>query len=193
MGEAPEDAPPHLHLFLAALFAVVTVAAAADLLLDRPESLLSFHVAAEASLVLLTLGAATWLTWGWYGALKEVRALQSAVSDREAERDAWQEQAGQILLGLGRAIDDQFTAWKLTPTERETALMLLKGYSHKRIARLTGRSERTVRQHGVAVYRKSGLAGRSALAGFFLEDVLLPDPSPLAAPSDPPAAGREAV
>jgi hypothetical protein len=31
-----------------------------------------------------------------------------------------------------------------------------------------------VRQHAVAVYRKSGLAGRAELAAFFLEDLLLP-------------------
>jgi len=36
------------------------------------------------------------------------------------------------------------------------------------------RSERTVRQHAVAVYRKSGLAGRAELSAFFLEDLLLP-------------------
>jgi hypothetical protein len=32
----------------------------------------------------------------------------------------------------------------------------------------------TVRQHAVAVYRKSGLAGRAELSAFFLEDLLLP-------------------
>ena len=58
--------------------------------------------------------------------------------------------------------------------EARVALMLLKGLSHKRIARDTQTSERTVRQHSVAVYRKSGLSGRAALAGFFLESLLLP-------------------
>ena len=52
--------------------------------------------------------------------------------------------------------------------------MLLKGHSHKRIARLTERSDRTVRQHAVAVYRKAGLAGRSELSGFFLEGLFSP-------------------
>jgi DNA-binding NarL/FixJ family response regulator len=43
---------------------------------------------------------------------------------------------------------------------------------------MTGRSERTVRQHAVAVYEKSGLHGRSELAAFFLDAVLLPDQPP---------------
>jgi hypothetical protein len=31
-----------------------------------------------------------------------------------------------------------------------------------------------VRQQAIAVYRKSGLAGRAELSAFFLEDLLLP-------------------
>jgi DNA-binding NarL/FixJ family response regulator len=58
--------------------------------------------------------------------------------------------------------------------EREIALLLMKGYSHKAIARDRGRSERTVRQHAVAIYQKSGLGGRAELAAFFLEDLMLP-------------------
>lgn len=54
------------------------------------------------------------------------------------------------------------------------ALLLLKGHSHKAIARLTSRSSQTARQHASAVYKKSGLAGRAELAAFFLEDLMLP-------------------
>lgn len=95
-----------------------------------------------------------------------------------AERDAWRRSAESVLAGLGQAIDRQFTAWGLTPTEREVALLLLKGYGHKQVAAQTGRGERTVRQHAVAVYQKSGLAGRAELAAFFLQDLMLPGGTP---------------
>ena len=52
--------------------------------------------------------------------------------------------------------------------------MLLKGLSHKEIAVVRDTSERTVREQSRAVYRKSGLSGRSSFAAFFLEDLLLP-------------------
>jgi len=52
--------------------------------------------------------------------------------------------------------------------------MLLKGLSHKEIAAMRQTSERTIREQARAVYRKSGLAGRSSLAAFFLEDLLPP-------------------
>ncbi len=98
---------------------------------------------------------------------------------QRGERDAWRERAETLLRGLGEAIDAQLREWQLTPPERDTALLLLKGYGHKEIASLAGRSERTVRQHAVAVYRKSGLGGRAELAAFFLEDLLLPpEPAP---------------
>jgi DNA-binding NarL/FixJ family response regulator len=75
---------------------------------------------------------------------------------------------------LGKAIEDKFRAWGLTPVESEVALLLLKGHSHKEIAFMTGRGEKTVRQHAVSVYQKSALRGRAELAAFFLEGVTLP-------------------
>ena len=75
---------------------------------------------------------------------------------------------------LGAAIDRQFDRWGLSPAERESALLQLKGLRHRDIAELHQTSERTVRQQALSVYRKSGLNGRSDLAAFFLEDLLLP-------------------
>ena len=65
---------------------------------------------------------------------------------RAAERDAWRARTDKLLRGLGEEIDAQLREWGLTPTERETALLLLKGYGHKEIAALQEKSERTVRQ-----------------------------------------------
>ena len=73
------------------------------------------------------------------------------------------------------AIAEQFSQWQLTPAEREVAMLLLKGHSHKYIARLTHRSERTVRQHAISAYHKAGVGGRVELAGFFLGGLMLPE------------------
>ena len=86
----------------------------------------------------------------------------------------WRAESRALLNGLGDAIETQFSRWNFTDAEREVALLLLKGKSHKEIAHATGRSERTVRQHAVVVYQKSGCAGRAELAAFFLEDLVLP-------------------
>jgi DNA-binding NarL/FixJ family response regulator len=54
------------------------------------------------------------------------------------------------------------------------ALLLVKGLALKDVAQVRATSERTVRQQSLAIYRKSGLAGRAELAAFFLEDLLSP-------------------
>lgn len=188
MKRPRSDESPNLQLILAFLFLAVVVGGVIDLILDRPERFLSAHVLFELGLITLSLGAASYLARGWYATAAQVRALEIAVETHQAERDAWRDRAGRALVGLGEAISAQFDAWRLTPAESETALMLVKGHSHKRIARSTDRSERTVRQHAVAVYRKAGLHGRAELAGFFLGDLLLPADSK--AETAAAAAGR---
>jgi len=172
MTDGDPDRSPGIQLTLALVFLLVVVGGIVDLMLDRPQRLLSAHVLFEFGLVLLSLGAASYLARRWFLASSSLRRLEHTVEEQQAERDAWRERAGRALASFGEAIGDQFDTWKLTPTEREVALRLLGGESHKRIARETDRSERTVRQHAMSVYRKAGLAGRAELAGFFLGNLL---------------------
>jgi DNA-binding NarL/FixJ family response regulator len=100
--------------------------------------------------------------------------LDRELTETRAEAQRWSREAKDILKGLGAAIDAQFDKWGLTPAERDVALLQLKGLRHKEIAELRQTSERTVRQQALAIYRKAGLGGRTDLAAFFLEDLLLP-------------------
>lgn len=168
---------PHLFLVPTLLFAAIVITATVDLVLDSPDHWIDPHVWIELLLIGLSLFATVYLVRGWRRALRAINRLEQQLEERQVERDAWQATAERQLHGLSDAIDRQLRAWGLTDAERETALMLLRGYSHKLIARRTNRSERTVRQHAVAVYRKSGLAGRAELAAFFLEGLPLPSAS----------------
>ena len=158
-----------LRLLVAILLAVVALGGAADLYFDQPARWLTPHVLVELTLMVVSGGTALFLARGWRRAEASLAGTRRSLAEREAERDAWRSRAEASLSGLGRAIDEQCTAWGLTPAEREVALHLLKGQGHKQIAAVTGRSERTVRQHAVAVYEKSGLGGRAELAAFFLD------------------------
>ena len=175
MNDSEYDESPSILLILSVIFLLVVVGGVVDLVLDRPTTLFSWHVGFEVLMVALSLGAAGYLGRGWFRS-QRLLAESSLESGRlERERAAWEEEASTLLQGLGSAVSSQFEAWSLTPTERRVALQLLKGFSHKQIARTTQTSERTVRQHSVSAYRKSGLAGRAKLAGFFLEPLLLPE------------------
>ncbi|MEZ4333080.1 MAG: LuxR C-terminal-related transcriptional regulator [Myxococcota bacterium] len=187
MGSPSDDLDPRFRGGLTILLVAIAAFGLTDLLLDRPRTLLSLHVGFELAFIALCLGSVAWLWQGWRGTHHALADSRLALRDREAERDRWRGEAERLLAGLGVAIEAQFGRWGLTPAEKEVALLLLKGLGHKEAAEVLGRSERTVRQHAIAVYRKSGLAGRAELAAFFLEDLLLP-------PEDPggtPAAAEE--
>lgn len=157
-----------LRHLVTGLLAMLALGGALDLYFDQPAQWFSPHVLVELALMSVSAGTAIYLWLGWRKAAASLAGTRRSLAEREAERDAWRTRAEQALEGLGRAIDEQCTAWNLTPAEREVAIELLKGQGHKQIAAATGRSERTVRQHAVAVYEKSGLAGRAELSAFFL-------------------------
>lgn len=159
----------HLRPLLTGVLLLIVVSGTTDLVLDAPDSWRSFHVFYEIALIVFALATTALLWIRWARAERSLSTTRRALEERRAERDAWRASAERALRGLGAAIDDQLARWGLTSTEREVALLMLKGKSHKAIAYETGRSERTVRQHAVTVYQKSGLAGRAELAAFFLD------------------------
>lgn len=117
----------------------------------------------------------------------EQATLINDLARARAEGDRWRDAARDHLEGLGRAIREQFDAWHLTPGEADVAFLMLKGLSHKDIARLRDSSAATVRQQATNIYAKSGLSSRAELSAFFLEDLLAPE-SARASESAPAAA-----
>jgi DNA-binding CsgD family transcriptional regulator len=128
----------------------------------------------EPTLIVVTAVGVVFL----FGRVKRQHEEQlSLIRDLEvarAEGAEWRMEMREVLRGLGEAIDGQFDRWALTPAEREVALLMLKGLSHKEIAAVREASERTVRQQARSIYSKANLSGRAALSAFFLEDLLLP-------------------
>jgi DNA-binding CsgD family transcriptional regulator len=174
MGGPRNDADTRSRSILTILLAGIAAAGLVDLYLDRPVPPWGFHRFFEILVLALSLGAVGYLWSGWMTARGEMSDIRKALEARKRERDEWRGRAEKLLTGLGEEIDAQLRRWALTPAERETALFLLKGFEHKEIAALLGKSERTVREQAVAVYRKSGLQGRAHLSAFFLEDLLFP-------------------
>lgn len=173
-GRVDGNSERRLRTLLVVVLLTIVVSGTVDLILDAPESWRSGHVLYEVLLIVGALAMAAVVWRGWLRTARSLAQTRRALDERQTERDAWRASAERALLGFGAAIDQELQRWGLTPAEREVALQLLKGQSHKEIAYATGRSERTVRQHAVAVYQKSGLRGRAELAAFFLEDLILP-------------------
>lgn len=158
-----------------------------DLLQDLGGGSTVAHVAAELTVSALALLSLLALLCR---ARAQAHRLAAALATSRADTEHWRREAHDALRGLGALIDAQFGRWGLSPAEKDTALLLLKGLSHREIASLRSVSEATARQQASAVYRKAQVEGRSALAAFFLEDLALPtSPPPAGVPTPDLSAG----
>jgi len=156
------------------LFMATAVLVLIDLATDLAAGVQPSHAAVEGVVVAISLVGGVVLWRELQAQRGRAAALETRLHRTEAEAQRWRAETEELLAGLGSAIDTQFARWELTPAEREVALLLLKGYSHKEIARIRGISDRTARQQGRCIYRKADLAGRAELSAFFLEGILLP-------------------
>jgi DNA-binding CsgD family transcriptional regulator len=165
-------------------FFLVAALAFADVLSDLSQGTTLGHVIAEIGVVVVGLVGAAIVARQLLRTLRRARAaevelqrLAGKLRATEAEAARFRAEAADTLAGLASAIDKQFERWSLSPAEKEVALLLLKGLSHKELAEVRSVTEATARQQARAVYKKAGLSGRNDLAAFFLEDLLLPGDS----------------
>ena len=169
-----------VSIALAVVFGAIAVLAGADLAADAG-STGARHLAVEGAVLLVGLGGFLWAAARLRTFAAEHRDLAARadtlarrLDDSLREAAAWRQEAGDLITGLSAAIDRQLERWQLSPAEKEVALLLLKGLSHKEIGELRHVSEATVRQQARSIYAKGGLEGRRDLAAFFLEDLLGP-------------------
>lgn len=191
-----DETEAKLRLPLIGLLLAIAVGGAVDVVLDAPTTWRSLHLLYELGLIIAALAMASYLWFRWRAAERRTVTLEREIGQRQAERDAWKANAEGALEGMARAISLQLAAWQLTPAERDVIGQLLRGRSHKEIAAATGRSDRTVRQHAAAAYRKAGLSGRAEMAAYFLRDLPLEAaaaPAPATAAPDSTSISRPAA
>ncbi len=172
---------PALSRAVGLLFALLAILVVIDVITDLRDHTTLAHVLLELLVAAIAFVAAGAIAIRLRRSARRAQQLREhaatlavdlRVSREEAAR--WRRDAAVLIAGLGAAIEAQLTRWELSPAEREIALLLLKGLSHKEVAQVRSVSETTVRQQARSLYRKAGLSGRNDLAAFFLEDLLGP-------------------
>ncbi len=166
------------RLFLLGAFIFIGILAAVDIIADIREGTDLIHIIVESIVFVIAIISALAISLRLLAEAKQSRQLVNEITlelqkNRE-EASEWREETQALLQGLGLSINKQFERWGLTPSEKEIALFLLKGLSHKEIACLRQVSEATARQQARSIYKKAGLNGRHDLAAFFLEELALP-------------------
>ncbi len=150
-----------------ALFVAISILIGWDIAGDYMEGASLLHLSIELMVLLASAGGVAFLR-------RQLRQTRQGLGEALAEARQWRNENRELMQGLGIAIQNQFSRWKLSKAEAEVGLLLLKGLSHKEIAAVRGTGERTAKEQARALYRKSGLSGRSTLSSFFLEDLLPP-------------------
>jgi len=173
-GALATDVGPRRLSLAVALFAAIAVLIGVDLAADSQTGAARGHLALEGLVMALAVVGVSALWRGFLTAEGRAARLDVDLESARAEAARYRAEAQEALRGLGEAIDSQFERWQLTSAEREVGMLMLKGLSHREVAEIRQTSEATVRQQALMVYRKSGLANRSELSAFFLEDLLLP-------------------
>lgn len=175
---------------IAGVLLLIALLVVMDVVGDLRQGASAWHVALEILAAGLALLGAVHLLRSTLRLRRRLVRQAEDLNRVRAQAEAWRQQARRHVEGLSRSIDAQLDGWRLSPAEKEVAFLLLKGLGLREIADLRGTHEKTVRAQSASIYAKAGLAGRSELAAFFLEDLLVPradlDPG-LTRPAAPPA------
>jgi DNA-binding CsgD family transcriptional regulator len=159
---------------IAGTLMIIFVMVGFDLLNDSGEGVALWHVLVEGSAGVAALFGIFYLLRGAYSLKHRLDEEAAKFTALQQKAEQWRTESRKYLDGLSKAIDQQLNNWQLTVAEKEVAFLLLKGLGLKEIAAIRNTTDKTARVQSIAVYAKAGLSGRSELAAFFLEDLLVP-------------------
>lgn len=149
-----------------------------DVLTDVSLGVPLWHIVEEGFIVLISAITVIYLVLEMRSRSKELKALATTLSVADQQLADITNEMKSARRQYSETIHHQFVNWKLTESEQQVALLLLKGLSFKEIAAVRSTQEKTVRQQASTIYGKSGVDGRHAFAAWFLEDFMLAKVAP---------------
>ena len=81
----------------------------------------------------------------------------------------------QLKIASGafyQLLNENFDEWALTPSERDVALLAIKGLSLAEIADVRDTKQGTIKAQCNAIYQKAGVSGRPQLLCLFIEELM---------------------
>lgn len=158
---------------LTIIFILLSLVLAGDIYEDVQEGSSLSHVIKESLIMVLGLIGLIVL-WAKYFIAKSSN-IDFKVNIEKIKTDLihYKSETLHLSQGLGDKINDQLVEWKFTKSEKDIALLLMKGLSTRDISIARDSSEKTIKQHCTNLYQKANIKGRSELSAFFLEDILI--------------------
>lgn len=143
-----------------------------DIIIDLQEGVSLSHISHEILILLFSLVLVFFEIRIIFNKNKQIELMGEELKNLHQEKEAFRLKVVDHASAFSKAIDEQLDQWGLTQSEKDVALLLIKGLSMKEIADVRHSQESTVRQQAMGIYKKSKLEGRQQLAAFFLEDIL---------------------
>lgn len=150
---------------------VIATFGASDLAMDYLSIKNLFHRILEFLFIIFALVSGSYMWYYHRQSEKVLVAARRLIGNQNVELEEWNTRHAETLREMQNAIVDRFKKWELSPSEIEVAVLIIRGYSHKQISGLLDKSERTVRNQSLNIYKKTGMTGRNELAAYFLEDI----------------------
>lgn len=161
------------RLYLTFFFLTTFVLILLDVQEDLDSGAAISHIYKEAFILIFMFLGFT-ILWIKYFKIRDIsKSQKSDIISLKRDLSRFKERTEILSNGISENINNQMSEWKFTTSEKDVALLLLKGLSIKEIAEIRNSSEKTIKQHATNLYTKSNLSGRAELSAFFLEDILV--------------------
>ncbi|WP_040727604.1 LuxR C-terminal-related transcriptional regulator [Thiomicrorhabdus sp. Kp2] len=134
---------------------------------------LNAHILVEMFMGLMSLIAFGVLLFTSWRQKQVLQKMGNNLTQAQEALDSAQHQSKKLMGEFSKIIQTQFDLWNFTQSEKEVALLLLKGLTLDEIASVRETKEKTVRQQASNLYKKAGISGRHELVAFFFEDLLI--------------------
>lgn len=164
----------YIKEFLAILvLAIIVIGNLGDVFYDYREGASMSHLLVELFIAIVSFTLITALTFGIWKQSRSNNQLKAELASLSGKgKQSLPPALASARHELALVLKEQFENWKLTQTEREVAMLLLKGLSFKEIAAVRSTMEKTVRQQASAIYKKANVSGRHEFSAWFIEDLL---------------------
>ena len=155
------------------ILAIIVAGNLGDVIYDYREGASLAHLLMELSIAIVSFALVASLVVGiWKQTRSNIRLKTELASLSELNEQTLPPALVTARHELALVLKEQFEIWKLTLTEKEVAMLLLKGLSFKEIASVRKTLEKTVRQQASSIYKKADVNGRHSFSAWFIEDLL---------------------
>ncbi|WP_196137813.1 LuxR C-terminal-related transcriptional regulator [Aliikangiella sp. G2MR2-5] len=159
-------------LFLILFLSAIVVASVGDIIVDLGHGAKVFHLIQELVIATLATLLILFLIKKQIVYSEQIKKLKIELKETCQANQKVSDALASARKALSEAIKEQFNNWRLTDTEQEIGILILKGFSHKEIAYFRNVTEKTVRNQSTNIYRKAGVNGKHAFSAWFIEDLL---------------------